>query len=249
MDLVELAVPGVVGPVSDAAQRIAHQAHQGQLDKAGAAYIEHPARVASRLAARGYADEVVAAGWLHDVLEDTDWSAACLAAAGISEDTLRIVVAMTRLPNQPGSQYYAGIVAAGPTAVAVKEADIDDNTDPRRTALLEPDVCERLAKKYAKARLLLGVHQLGACPTRRWNGNSSEATVPSPVVSSPAISSTATSNGNSTPEALSASIAHSAVTHPPLLSTVPRPKVWPSRRVPENGSSVQSARSTIGTTS
>lgn len=157
MDLAELTVVAVVGPVSEAAQRIAHQAHQGQQDKAGASYIEHPARVAGRLAERGYADTVVAAGWLHDVLEDTDWTASCLDAAGIPEDTVRIVVAMTRLPSQPGSQYYAGLVAAGPDAVAVKLADIDDNIDPARTALLEPDVRERLAEKYAKARLLLGV--------------------------------------------------------------------------------------------
>ncbi len=153
----ELTALAVVGPISEAAQRIAHQAHQGQLDKVGAPYIEHPARVAGRLAARGYADEVVAAGWLHDILEDTDWSESCLGAAGIPGTTVRIVVAMTRLPDQHDHRYYAGLVAAGPDAVAVKTADIDDNTDPRRTALLEPAVRERLAAKYAKGRRLLGL--------------------------------------------------------------------------------------------
>ena len=157
MDLAELTSLAVIGPVSAAAQRIADQAHRGQFDKVGAPYIDHVARVAARLAERGYADEVVASGWLHDTIEDTDWTQACLVAAGVPEYTVRIVVAITRLPGQEPADYYGGLVAAGPDAVAVKEADIDDNTDLARTTLLELDVRERLAKKYQKARCLLGL--------------------------------------------------------------------------------------------
>ena len=157
MDATDPIFFASTGPIADAAQRIAFQAHQGQLDKAGAPYIEHPARVAARLATRGYTDEIVAAGWLHDVLEDTDWTAACLSAAGMPVDTIRLVQAMTRIPGQRGEDYYAGLVAAGQYAVAVKVADIDDNTDPARVALLEPELRDRLAVKYAKARRLLGV--------------------------------------------------------------------------------------------
>lgn len=151
----ELSFPST-GPVADAAQRIAAQAHQGQLDKSGVPYLSHPARVAAWLHARGQVDAIVAAGWLHDVLEDTSWTAAQLSAAGMPARTLQIVQAMTRMPGQHPEDYYAGLVAAGPEAVAVKLADIDDNTDPARTVLLDGATRERLAKKYAKARLLLG---------------------------------------------------------------------------------------------
>lgn len=51
------------------AKAIARGAHQGQTDKAGRPYLEHPARVASRVNGDSTA-EVIA--WLHDVVEDTN---------------------------------------------------------------------------------------------------------------------------------------------------------------------------------
>jgi (p)ppGpp synthase/HD superfamily hydrolase len=48
--------------------------HEGQVrnGSGGLPYIEHPKMVAERLAAAGYGDEVLAAGLLHDVVEDSD---------------------------------------------------------------------------------------------------------------------------------------------------------------------------------
>ena len=155
MVLMGEIVQTTAGPVSEAAERIARQAHQGQLDKTGADYIEHPAGVAARLVARGWSDEVVAAGWLHDVLADSDWSLSCLAAAGMPARTVALIDAVTRRPGQHLSDYYAGVAAAGPAAVGVKTADIDDKIDPARLILLEPMVAQRLLSKYAKARRLL----------------------------------------------------------------------------------------------
>jgi (p)ppGpp synthase/HD superfamily hydrolase len=54
------------------AYAFAARAHRGQLRKDGRAFIGHPVAVARLLAARGYDAEVVAAGLLHDVVEDTD---------------------------------------------------------------------------------------------------------------------------------------------------------------------------------
>jgi len=42
-------------------------------------------------------------------------------------------------------------------ALAVKKADIDDNTDPARTRHLHPSVRARLNSKYTRARQALGV--------------------------------------------------------------------------------------------
>jgi guanosine-3',5'-bis(diphosphate) 3'-pyrophosphohydrolase len=53
-------------------------AHAGQVrnGSGGLPYIEHPKMVAERLASAGYGDEVLAAGLLHDVVEDSDTTVA-----------------------------------------------------------------------------------------------------------------------------------------------------------------------------
>ncbi|WP_409291994.1 HD domain-containing protein [Peribacillus sp. SCS-37] len=54
------------------AERFARSAHQGQIRKIrGTPYIEHPLNVAEILRSAHFAEEVVAAGLLHDVVEDT----------------------------------------------------------------------------------------------------------------------------------------------------------------------------------
>ena len=54
---------------------MARRAHAGQLRETGSGeipFIEHPLAVAKLLAEQGYADEVVAAGLLHDAIEHAD---------------------------------------------------------------------------------------------------------------------------------------------------------------------------------
>lgn len=54
------------------AKLFATKAHAGQLRKSTKeAYITHPIRVAERLEDSGFSKELVAAGFLHDVVEDT----------------------------------------------------------------------------------------------------------------------------------------------------------------------------------
>jgi (p)ppGpp synthase/HD superfamily hydrolase len=66
-----------------AAADLATSAHAGQARKyGGGPYVEHPRRVAARVAAwPGATPEMVAAAHLHDVLEDTRVTAAEIAAA------------------------------------------------------------------------------------------------------------------------------------------------------------------------
>lgn len=135
---------------------MAMAAHHGQLDKAGNPYIGHPSRVAGRVrkamsdAARPdiYEDAIVVA-WLHDVVEDTDVTLADVQV----RFGLRVrdaVDAITHRRGEPRALYYAR-VRADEIALAVKLADIADNTDPQRLAALEPDVRERLVRKYDEA--------------------------------------------------------------------------------------------------
>ena len=138
------------------ARAIATIAHKGQTDKTGAPYITHAARVASRF------DPAVrplkhCAAWLHDVLEDTDVTFEDLRDAGIHPEVLKIVVLLTRTPGISTEEYYRRIMT-NRAAVAVKAADIDDNTRLARTKLLDEPTRERLAAKYDNARRSLGLH-------------------------------------------------------------------------------------------
>jgi (p)ppGpp synthase/HD superfamily hydrolase len=60
-------------PLTRDALAFAHSRHAGQTrDLDGLPFVTHPVEVACLLHEAGYSDEVVAAGVLHDVLEDTD---------------------------------------------------------------------------------------------------------------------------------------------------------------------------------
>lgn len=106
---------------------IAAEAHAGQVDKAGQAYILHPLRVMLRV--RGETARIVAV--LHDLLEDTPWTPGRLRAEGFSEEAVAAVVALTR---EDGEDYMAFVARAGanPVAREVKIADLADNMDLSR---------------------------------------------------------------------------------------------------------------------
>ena len=60
-------------PLTETAALLAHQAHAGQVRKDdGSPYFIHPCMVAFKLAHNGFDETVVAAGFVHDVLEDTE---------------------------------------------------------------------------------------------------------------------------------------------------------------------------------
>src|SRR5699024_8012494 len=99
----------------------------------------------------------VAAAWLHDVIEDTSWTADALLTEGFPAEVVDAVVALTRTPDVPSDAYYRAIREQGGIALMVKHADIADNTDPVRVAALEPELAARLADKYAHALVLLGL--------------------------------------------------------------------------------------------
>jgi hypothetical protein len=68
-------------PLVRRAYALAERAHRGQRRKDGQAYISHPVRVARLLAGLGYAEEVLAAALLHDVVEDSPVTLAQVRAA------------------------------------------------------------------------------------------------------------------------------------------------------------------------
>ncbi|PFT62606.1 hypothetical protein COK67_20045 [Bacillus cereus] len=66
------------------AHEIAKKVHAGQVDKAGMDYIKHPETVASLVDTI----EEKATAYLHDVLEDTEITAADLLSAGIPHNVV-----------------------------------------------------------------------------------------------------------------------------------------------------------------
>ncbi|GAC57894.1 hypothetical protein GOHSU_27_00300 [Gordonia hirsuta DSM 44140 = NBRC 16056] len=133
---------------------VAAREHAGQTDKAGRPYLTHLLRVAHRV--RPARPQTVAAALLHDVIEDCPVTAAQLLAEGIPARVVDGVLLLTRRDEVPADAYYAAI-AGDEVALAVKTADIADNTDPRRVAELDRSSAERLRVKYAAARVALGI--------------------------------------------------------------------------------------------
>lgn len=128
------------------AKDLAHRAHAGQVDKAGRPYIEHVARVA---AAVSDDPEAEAVAWLHDVLED---------CPGYEEEfwcnfPCKITSAAEKLARWPSitNGHYYERIRDSRLALKVKLADIADNSNPTRLALLDDKTAERLRRKYAKA--------------------------------------------------------------------------------------------------
>jgi (p)ppGpp synthase/HD superfamily hydrolase len=129
---------------------LARTAHDGQVDKAGRPYISHPLRVMERVS--GEHERMAAA--LHDVLEDTAVTAEDLRAAGCPEPVVAAVIALTKRPGEPLAESMAR-AAADPIARVIKQADIADNSDPARLAMLDDATVGRLRRKYAESLRLL----------------------------------------------------------------------------------------------
>ncbi len=136
------------------ARDLAHRAHAGQVDKAGRPYIEHVARVAAVVrscdANCQSCDEAEAVAWLHDVLEDCGDEMETRLCEELPIQILVAVIILTRSDGINDNCYYTGI-RNSPLALRVKLADIADNMDEARLALLDDKTANRLRRKYAKA--------------------------------------------------------------------------------------------------
>lgn len=114
----------------EVALRIAADAHAGQTDKEGLPYILHPLRVMHLVTAP--AARIVAV--LHDVVEDTPVTLDDLRAAGFADEIVEAVRLVTRFPGQSYTDYVVA-AKANPVAVAVKLADLTDNSRLDRTII------------------------------------------------------------------------------------------------------------------
>jgi (p)ppGpp synthase/HD superfamily hydrolase len=135
------------------ADKIAAEAHDGQVDKLGVPYIEHVRAVAAGL--KHFPVELQIAGVLHDVLEDTDWDWPRLREAGVPTSVLIIVEAVTKRPGSTRKEQIEKVIKEGYAACLVKISDNAHNSHPDRLKLLPDDMRKRLEGKYAEARQML----------------------------------------------------------------------------------------------
>ena len=125
--------------------------HQGQRDKVGCAYFQHPMRVAMRCATD---DEKIVA-LLHDIIEDTDATPEYLIEEGFPDYIVDAILSVTK---REGENYEDFVARAkrNPIGRMVKIHDLEDNLDVMRLDEVSAKMAERFTK-YLKALRFLKV--------------------------------------------------------------------------------------------
>lgn len=137
----------------DHAIEIAKQAHQGQVDKAGQPYINHPMRV---MAACQDDPMAAMAAVLHDVAEDCpEWPIDRLAAEGFPNPVIEALKLLCHDKQTPYMEYVLAI-KGNPIAKRVKLADLADNMDLGRLPNPGPADHQRVAKYKGAKEALIG---------------------------------------------------------------------------------------------
>lgn len=108
----------------DLALRIATKAHEGQHDRDGNPVILHPLTVGLM----GHTDEEKATGFLHDVVEDSDYTFDDLLREGIPAGVVNALRLLTHDKDTDYFDYVQNIIDSGnPIALQVKYNDLQHN--------------------------------------------------------------------------------------------------------------------------
>jgi guanosine-3',5'-bis(diphosphate) 3'-pyrophosphohydrolase len=154
------------------ATQIAVQAHKEQVRKSdGSPYIVHPIMVAYMLGKYGFPDAVVAAGLVHDVLEDTTVTEAELVEA-LGEEVVAIVRAVSEdkdMPWEERKKQYARTMADAPEGIrAVSLADKIHNAQSMLEAHAQQGPALWSHFNRGRSEQLWFVHQLLSAYRENW---------------------------------------------------------------------------------
>lgn len=133
----------------DRASQLAEAIHKGQTDKNGEPYIDHVRRVvdATKVAIRSEdfmnRQALIAAAWLHDVVEDSDVTVDDIRHSFSDQVSHRVHV-LTRQEGEVYADYIKRISRSRSGAVLIKIADLRDNRG-------RPGPSESLMRRYDKA--------------------------------------------------------------------------------------------------
>lgn len=148
---VEMASRCTIPPAGiDDAVSLASKAHMDAVDLDGNPVILHPLAVGLS----GRTDEEKICGFLHDVLEDTDYTAGDLREEGFSESIVDTLMLLTHDKGTPYMDYIKRIVESGNmTALAVKINDLRNNLSRGRAG-----GHDRLVNKHSEALAYITSH-------------------------------------------------------------------------------------------
>lgn len=160
-DLETILVEKRAEPTVEQTIEFIKMAHAHQVDLGGKPYWLHPVSVMNRLGPHATHHEKLAA-LLHDVLEDTPWTAARLSERGYPVVVVNAVQLLTR-PKDKGSPTYMDYIwllarSRNRIAIRVKIADNEDNSDPERVAQLPPE--QRSEHDYIRSLQILRAVEL-----------------------------------------------------------------------------------------
>ncbi len=136
------------------AMLIAMRAHDGQKDKAGMDYINHPLYLALQMSTE---DETIVA-LLHDVIEDSNYTIDDLRAAGFNNkiiEALSLLTHDTKLNYSDYMDYIKGI-SNNSIATKVKIADLKHNVDISRLEVITDKDIKRTEKYKNAITMLMG---------------------------------------------------------------------------------------------
>lgn len=115
------------------ARFVAEKLHDGQLRKDGEDYFFHCYRVA--FAVSRYGEHEITVGYLHDVLEDTEFPEVALDVL-FGGEVVADVRTVTRRWSESYGEFIERICAEGSdAALRVKIADVNDNLSPALPSL------------------------------------------------------------------------------------------------------------------
>jgi len=120
---------------------IAAKAHEGQVDKAGKPYLDHPLAVMENV--NSLDQKIVAV--LHDAVEDSELTLEQLRSEGFPEVLVSAIEAITKIEGEAYATYLERVIA-NPIALPVKIADVTNNLDLRRIAHPTEADFQRIAK-------------------------------------------------------------------------------------------------------
>ena len=120
---------------------IAAKAHEGQVDKAGNPYLDHPLFVMKNV--NSLEQKIVAV--LHDAVEDSELTLEQLRSGGFPEVLVSAIAAITKIEAEAYATYLERVIA-NPIALPVKIADVTHNLDLSRIAHPTEADFQRIAK-------------------------------------------------------------------------------------------------------
>jgi len=139
----------------DRIRALAQEAHLGQTDKLGRDYFAaHLTPIATGL--REFGPDAEAAGWLHDIIEDTHHTGDTLRADGVPEDVVAAAESVTKVEGEPYEELIDR-ACGDPIGCLVKLVDNTWNlARSAHLAEIQPEVADDLARrKYRPARATL----------------------------------------------------------------------------------------------